>query len=70
MPLKDGRRGAGVGRPRERPQAPRYRTCGGIFGAGDPAMRRVLEVILALQEEHADDLADLLVTLDPKKPVR
>jgi bacterioferritin (cytochrome b1) len=33
-------------------------------------VRRVLEVILALQEEHADDLADLLVTLDPKKPVR
>jgi len=26
-------------------------------------------LILALQEEHAEGLADLLVTLDPKKPV-
>ena len=26
-----------------------------------------LEVILAQEEEHADDMADLLVTFDPKK---
>jgi bacterioferritin len=34
----------------------------------DPTTRRVLEEILAQEEEHADDMADLLVTLDPKKP--
>jgi bacterioferritin len=39
-------------------------------GADDPTTRRVLEVILAQEEEHADDMADLLVTFDPKKPVR
>jgi bacterioferritin len=39
-------------------------------GADDPTTRRVLEVILAQEEEHADDMADLLVTFDPKKPGR
>lgn len=39
-------------------------------GTDDPTTRRVLEVILAQEEEHADDLADLLVTFDPKKAVR
>ena len=38
-------------------------------GNDDPTTRRVLEVILAQEEEHADDMADLLVALDPKKPV-
>lgn len=38
-------------------------------GTDDPTTRRVLEVILAQEEEHADDLADLLVTFDPKKPL-
>lgn len=37
------------------------------IGADDPTTRRVLEVILAQEEEHADDLADLLVTFDAKK---
>lgn len=36
-------------------------------GADDPTTRRVLEEILAKEEEHADDMADLLVTFDPKK---
>ena len=36
-------------------------------GARDPTTRRVLEEILAQEEEHADDMADLLVTFDPKK---
>ena len=31
----------------------------------DPTTRRMLEGILAVEEEHADDLATLLVTLDP-----
>jgi bacterioferritin len=39
-------------------------------GADDPTTRRVLEVILAQEEEHADDMAGLLVTFDPKKAGR
>jgi len=31
----------------------------------DPTTRRMLEEILAKEEEHAEDLADLLATLDP-----
>ncbi len=38
-----------------------------FIGADDPTTRRVLEEILAQEEEHADDMADLLVTFDPKK---
>jgi bacterioferritin len=34
----------------------------------DPTTRRLLEEILAKEEEHASDLADLLVTLDPTRP--
>ena len=34
---------------------------------GDPTTRRMLEGILAMEEEHADDLANLLATLDPTK---
>jgi len=34
-------------------------------GDGDPTTRRLLEDILAKEEEHAEDLADLLATLDP-----
>jgi bacterioferritin len=37
-------------------------------GDGDPTTRRMLEGILAMEEEHADDLAKLLQTLDPSKP--
>lgn len=33
----------------------------------DPTTRRMLEGILAMEEEHADDLASLLETLDPTK---
>lgn len=40
------------------------------IGADDPTTRRVLEVILAQEEEHADDMADLLVNYDPKKAPR
>lgn len=36
------------------------------FGAGDSTTRRLLEKILADEEEHANDLADLLVTAKPK----
>jgi bacterioferritin len=37
------------------------------IGAADPTTRRMLEGILAAEEEHADDLATLLDTLDPTK---
>jgi bacterioferritin len=37
------------------------------LGEGDPTTRRMLEGILAMEEEHADDLANLLATLDPNK---
>ena len=33
----------------------------------DPTTRRMLEGILAMEEEHADDLANILSTLDPTK---
>ena len=36
-----------------------------FFGTGDPVTRRIFEEILADEEDHADDLADLLYTLDP-----
>jgi bacterioferritin len=36
-------------------------------GDKDPTTRRMLEGILAVEEEHAEDLADLLSTIDPKE---
>ena len=36
------------------------------IGDGDPTTRRLLEGILAMEEEHADDLASLLGELDGK----
>jgi bacterioferritin len=35
------------------------------IGDDDPTTRRMLEEILSKEEEHAEDLADLLATLDP-----
>jgi bacterioferritin len=37
------------------------------IGDGDVTTRRMLEGILAMEEEHADDMANLLATLDPSK---
>jgi bacterioferritin len=37
------------------------------LGNDDPTTRRMLEGILAVEEEHADDMADLLSTMDPTK---
>jgi bacterioferritin len=34
----------------------------GIGRVGDPTTRRLMETILAEEEEHADDLTDLLGT--------
>ncbi len=39
------------------------------FGNDDPTTRRLVEGILAVEEEHADDMAELLTTLDPTKPM-
>src|SRR5438552_1414716 len=38
------------------------------FGDNDPTSRRMMESILAVEEEHADDMATLLDTLDPHEP--
>jgi bacterioferritin len=37
-----------------------YREMVRFLGDGDPTTRRLLEEILAVEEEHADDLVDLL----------
>ena len=37
------------------------------LGEKDPTTRRMLEGILAMEEEHADDLSSILTTLDPTK---
>jgi bacterioferritin len=37
------------------------------IGDNDPTTRRVLEHILAVEEEHADDMADLLKAYDPRE---
>ena len=37
------------------------------LGDDDPTTRRMLESILAMEEEHADDLANLLETLGPEE---
>jgi bacterioferritin len=34
------------------------------LGDGDPTTRRLMETILAVEEEHADDLLSLLADLD------
>ena len=38
------------------------------FGDKDSTSRRMMESILAKEEEHADDMATLLETLDPRQP--
>jgi len=40
-----------------------YREMINYFGADDPTSRRMLEGILAMEEEHADDLVSLLETM-------
>ena len=39
-----------------------YRKLIDWFGSKDPTTRRMLEKILKDEEDHADDLSDLLVT--------
>src|SRR5262249_55839196 len=42
-----------------------YREMIKYFGHADPTSRRMMEEILAVEEEHADDLADLLFAVEP-----
>jgi bacterioferritin len=42
-----------------------YREMIAFFGAKDPTTRRLMEEILAVEEEHADDIADLLFAVEP-----
>lgn len=44
-----------------------YRKLINFFGAADPTTRRMFEKILEDEEEHANDLADLLSAVDPRK---
>ena len=44
-----------------------YREMVRFFGTHDPTSRRLMEEILAKEEEHADELSDLLRTIDPRK---
>lgn len=42
-----------------------YREMVKFFGEHDPTSRRMMEEILAVEEEHADDIADLLYAVTP-----
>lgn len=42
-----------------------YREIIHYFGEKDPTSRRMMEEILAVEEEHADELADLLFAMEP-----
>lgn len=42
-----------------------YREMVAYFGDGDPTTRIMMEGILANEEEHADDMADLLFAVEP-----
>ena len=42
-----------------------YREMINYFGEKDPTSRRLMETILAVEEEHADDIADLLFAVEP-----
>jgi bacterioferritin len=44
-----------------------YRELIRYFGAHDPTTRRVIEDILAQEEEHAAEMVTLLATIDPSK---
>ena len=43
-----------------------YREMITFFGDKDPTSRRMMEDILAVEEEHADDIADLLFAVEPE----
>ena len=43
-----------------------YREMVGFFGDRDPTSRVLMETLLAKEEEHADELSDLLFDVDPR----
>jgi bacterioferritin len=43
-----------------------YREMAQYFGVKDPTSRRMIEKILSNEEEHADDLTDLLFAVEPQ----
>ena len=46
-----------------------YRDMIRFVGEGDPTTRRLFEDILENEEQHADELADLLISFDPYKKI-
>jgi bacterioferritin len=40
-----------------------------FFGDNDPTSRRLMEEVLQQEEEHADDMATLMETLDAREPI-
>jgi bacterioferritin len=44
-----------------------YRGIVDYIGEKDSTTRRVMEEILAVEEEHAEDMADLIASLDPRE---
>ena len=46
-----------------------YRDLIRYLGAGDPTTRRLIEEVLAVEEEHADDLVSLIEDLDKQRRV-
>lgn len=44
-----------------------YREIINYFGEKDPTSRRMMEEILAVEEEHADELADFLFAMEPNE---
>ena len=47
-----------------------YREMAHYMGENDPTSRRLMEEILAVEEEHADDLVTLLQELGPDHGLR
>ncbi len=47
-----------------------YRDIIKYLGEADPTTRRMMEAILAMEEEHADELAELLVALPNELPAK
>ena len=51
----------------ERIAVDHYRELVRFFGENDPTTRVMIEAILAVEEEHASDMQDLLATHAPEK---
>lgn len=47
-----------------------YREIVRYFEKNDPTSRRLMEKLLAKEEEHADDLATLIASIDPSRKIK